>query len=314
MIIQSSKVNPELRKILQKQHYSIVGEHSGVKLCHWMRQKLLYGRACYKETFYGIESHRCLQMTPTVNQCNQKCLFCWRFQGFNEKEFSSADDVENILEKSIKAQQTLITGFNGDERCNRDLYKEAKIPKHVAISLAGEPTLYPKLNDFIELCHKKGMTTFLVTNGTTPEVLQKLENLPTQLYITVAAPNKEIYKKLCVPLIPDAWEKLNETLEILSTLDCRKVIRHTLVDNWNLGYEKEYAKLDEKANPNFIEPKGFVFVGYSRERMNISNMPSHEKIRTFSKKLAELTGYEIKMERKDSRVVLLSKDDKIKLF
>lgn len=307
-------MNPQLRKILQKQHYSIVGEHSGVKLCHWMRQKLFYGRVCYKETFYGIESHRCLQMTPTVNHCNQKCLFCWRFQGFSEKELKISDDVEFILEKCIKAQQTLITGFKGDERCNIELWKEAREPKHVAISLAGEPTLYPKLSDFIGLCHKKGMTTFLVTNGTTPEVLESLDNLPTQLYVTVAAPNKEIHKKLCVPLFKRAWEKLNETLELLPSLDCRKVIRHTLVDDWNLGYEKEYAKLDEKANPNFIEPKGYVFVGYSRKRMNISNMPSHEKIRVFSKNLEELVGYEIKMERKDSRVVLLAKDDNIRLF
>ena len=158
------------------------------------------------------------------------------------------------------------------------------------------------------------MTTFLVTNGTKPDVLKKLDNLPTQLYLTVAAPNKEIHKKLCVPLFHGAWEKIIETLKILPSLDCRKVIRHTLVENWNLGYEKEYARLDEKASPNFIETKGYVFVGYSRIRMNIKNMPAHEKIRDFSKKLAELTGYETKMERKDSRVVLLAKDNNKQLF
>lgn len=307
-------MNPQLRKILQNQHYSIIGEHSGVKLCHWMRQKLLYGRACYKETFYGIESHRCLQMTPTVNQCTQKCLFCWRFQGLSEKDFKSYDEPRYILEKSINAQQTLISGFKGDRRCNLDLWKEAREPKHVAISLAGEPTLYPKLDEFIGFCKKKGMTTFLVTNGTTPKVLENLDNLPTQLYVTVAAPNKEIHKKLCVPLIPNAWKKLNETLKLLPSLNCRKVIRHTLVENWNLGHEKEYAKLDILANPNFIEPKAYVFVGYSRKRMNISNMPSHEKIKEFSKKLAELTTYELKMERKDSRVVVLSRDENIKIL
>ena len=76
----------------------------------------------------------------------------------------------------------------------------------------------------------------------------------------------------------------------------------------------KYAKLDEKASPNFIEPKGYVFVGYSRKRMNIKNMPSHEKVRKFSENLAEMTGYEIKIERKDSRVVLLAKDENIRLF
>jgi tRNA wybutosine-synthesizing protein 1 len=75
-------------------------------------------------------------------------------------------------------------------------------------------------------------------------------------------------------------------------------------------YIEAYAKLDRKANPMFIEPKGYVFVGYSRKRMNLSNMPSHESVRDFGNKLAELTGYEMAMEKPDSRVVLLAKNPK----
>ena len=85
----------ELKKILEKQHYAIIGNHSGVKLCHWMRQSLIYGRECYKQSFYGIDSHRCLQMTPTVNHCNHMCLFCWRHQEFNEI------DLKNIVHHLI---------------------------------------------------------------------------------------------------------------------------------------------------------------------------------------------------------------------
>lgn len=187
-------------------------------------------------------------------------------------------------------------------------------PRHVACSLTGEPTLYPRLSEFFEECHKRGMTTFLVTNGTNPEAIENMDVLPTQLYVTVAAPNEEIYKKLCVPLVAKGWEKLNETLELLPSLDTRTVIRHTLVKGWNLGYEKEYAKLIEKAEPWFIEPKGYMYVGYSRQRMSMENMPSHEEIKEFAQKLAELTGYKIEAEREDSRVVLLGrgKERKIK--
>ena len=96
-----AKMKPEFKKILEKQHYGIVGRHSGVKLCHWMRQSLIYNRECYKQTFYGIESHRCLQMTPALNHCNQMCFFCWRHQGFTEKEIKNPDDPKYILEKSI---------------------------------------------------------------------------------------------------------------------------------------------------------------------------------------------------------------------
>ena len=306
-------MNEELKEILKKQHYAIVGNHSGVKLCHWMRQSLLFGRECYKQTFYGIESHRCLQMTPTVNQCTQNCLFCWRYQGFTELEIENPDDPEFILEESIKAQRKLITGFKGDERCDQRKWREANDPKHVACSLTGEPTLYPRLGEFFETCHKRGMTTFLVTNGTNPEALEKLDPLPTQLYISVVAPNKDIYKKLTRPLIPDGWERLQRTLELLPSLDTRTVIRHTLVNGWNMdeAYIDEYAKLDEKASPVFIEPKGFVLVGQSRQRMTLNNMPSHEQVMSFGKKLADKLGYFFANEKEDSRVVLLSKNKKV---
>lgn len=301
-------MDKELRRLLERQHYRIIGQHSGVKVCHWLREKLLRGRSCYKETFYGIESHRCLQMTPSMDACTQNCLFCWRVKGFSQTLRKDFDEPEMILEESISAQKPLISGFKGDDRCDGDMWSEALEPNQVAISLSGEPTLYPRLGDFIDLCHKKGMTTFLVTNGTTPHLLEELDPLPTQLYVTVAAPNKEIMKTLCAPMIPGTWELLNSTLELLPSLDTRTVIRHTLVDGWNLGFENEYARLDEKAQPTFIEPKGFVFVGGARMRMSMDNMPQHEKIAAFGKRLGSLLGYEMLMERSDSRVVLLGTD------
>jgi len=305
-------MNPELEKILKKQQYGIVGNHSGVKLCHWMRQSLLHNRECYKQTFYGIKSHRCLQMTPAINQCTHMCLFCWRHQGFTEKEFEKIDDPGFILEESIKTQQKLITGFKGDARCDLKKWEEANHPNMVACSLSGEPTLYPRLSEFFEECHKRNMTTFLVTNGTNPEALRKMDVLPKQLYVSIVAPNKDVYKKICSPLLPDGWKRINETLELLPSLDTRTVIRHTLVDGWNMDekYIKEYTQLNKKAKPMFVEPKGYVFVGYSRKRMNISNMPSHTSVRNFGNKLAKEMGYNLIMERPDSRVVLLSENDK----
>jgi tRNA wybutosine-synthesizing protein 1 len=309
-------MNTEFQKILEKQHYGIVGNHSAVKLCHWMRQSLLFKRECYKQTFYGIQSHRCLQMTPSINQCNQTCLFCWRHQGFTEKEFDKIDDPKYILDKSIEVQRKLITGFKGDERCDQKKWKEANNPNMLACSLSGEPTLYPKLGEFFEECHKRNITTFLVTNGTNPKSLEKLNPLPKQLYVSIVAPNKELYKKICSPLISNGWERINQTLELLPSLDTRTVIRHTLVKDWNMDdkYIREYAQLDKKASPTFIEPKGYVFVGYSRKRMNLSNMPSHKNVYDFGSNLANNLGYEMIMEKKDSRVVLLSKNPKMVRF
>lgn len=297
-----------MKRLLERQHYRVVGEHSAVKVCHWLREKLLRGRVCYKESFYGIESHRCLQMTPAVDACTQNCLFCWRVQGFSSNLRKDFDEPEMILEEAIKAQKPLISGFKGDERCDKAMWKEALEPNQVAISLSGEPTLYPLLGDFIELCHRRGMTTFLVTNGTTPDLLEKLDPLPTQLYVTLAAPSEDIHKKLCAPMVPGAWELLNQTLELLPSLDTRTVIRHTLVEGWNLGHEEEYAQLDKKAEPTFIEPKGFVFVGGSRRRMTMDNMPSHDSVKNFAETLGSILGYEVLAERSDSRVILLGKN------
>ena len=147
-------------------------------------------------------------------------------------------------------------------------------------------------------------------------MLEKLDPLPKQLYISIVAPNKNLYKKICSPLIPDGWEKIIKTLELIPSLDTRTVIRHTLVNKWNMDtkFIKNYSRLDKIASPLFIEPKGYVFVGYSRKRMTISNMPSHNSVRDFGIALANNLDYKLIMERADSRVVLLSKKEKTERF
>jgi len=149
------------------------------------------------------------------------------------------------------------------------------------------------------------MTTFLVTNGSVPKALADLSCMPTQLYVTVAAPNRDVFRKLCVPQFDRAWDNLMDTLDLLGSLPTRTVVRHTLVDGWNLGWEDEYAKLDERADPTFVEPKGYVFVGDSRTRMTIDNMPSHQSVLEFSTRLAARMSLDVLAQREDSRVVLL---------
>jgi tRNA wybutosine-synthesizing protein 1 len=141
-----------------------------------------------------------------------------------------------------------------------------------------------------------------------PEALEKMSTLPRQLFVSVVAPTEELYKKICAPLVPNGWEKIQQTLELLPSLSTKTVIRHTLVHDWNMDekYIDAYAKLDAKASPTFIEPKGYVFVGSSRNRLHFSNMPHHDQIRSFGQKLAEQLGYEQIMEKEDSLVVLLS--------
>ena len=70
-------ITPLLRKSLTKQGYKLVGSHSGVKICRWTKAMLRGRGGCYKHTFYGIESHRYMETTPSL-ACANKCVFCWR--------------------------------------------------------------------------------------------------------------------------------------------------------------------------------------------------------------------------------------------
>jgi tRNA wybutosine-synthesizing protein 1 len=308
------RMDKQKQEVLERQGYRIVGEHSGVKLCHWTKASLTKGVGCYKQTFYGIESHRCLQMTPTVDACNLACQFCWRTQEWGSDSLVLADDPGLIVEDSIRAQRELLSGFKGNPNVPRERFLEAWHPTNVAISLTGEPTLYRRLGEMIDEFKRRNMSTFLVTNGTTPAALRRMQaegRLPTQLYVTVAAPNEEIYQKLMVPKSGNEWRKLKETLALLPSLPTRTVIRHTLVEGWNLGWEDEYAELDRLGTPMFIECKGYSFVGESRLRLEAENVPSHASIRTFAERLANRIGYRVAAEREDSRVVLLTADGEL---
>ncbi len=301
-------------QLLGKQKYHLVGQHSAVKRCRWLYESLIHGRPCYKQKFFGIKTHQCIQMTPALYQCTQRCLFCWRPQSsdlygasWDETKLTAWDSPAEIVEDTVKAHKAILSGYKGNERADEKKLQEALQPRHVAISLAGEPTLYKPIGELIQAFHDRKFTTFLVTNGTVPSALTDLSREPTQLYISLCAPEKGTYKRLCRPQIPKAWDRLNETLSILPSLRCPSVIRITSAREMNMNNAEAYKRLIMKANPTYIEPKAYMHVGFSRLRLNYSNMPSHDEIRAFATLLSNETGYDIIDESEESRVVLLSR-------
>jgi tRNA wybutosine-synthesizing protein 1 len=302
--------------MLHRQKYHLVGGHSATKRCRWLYESIVHDRPCYKQKFYGIRSHRCLQMTPSVLHCTMRCRFCWRAQSgdhelhWEENRFPTWDDPEDIIEGCIREQKRILSGYKANTQADRKKYYEALKPKHAAISLTGEPTLYPYLDGLIKGFHKRGFTTFLVSNGTNPETLSSLSEEPTQLYISVSAYNKETFHRVCRPHIQDAWKKLRETLVMLPSFKCPTVVRLTLARHLNLKCPTQYARIMKRANPTYIEPKAYMHVGFSRLRMKYNNMPTHKEIKDFAEELAEETGYNILDEAPESRVVLLSRLEK----
>jgi tRNA wybutosine-synthesizing protein 1 len=300
--------------VLKRQHYALFG-HSAVKLCHYTKSSLTKNKTCYKQRFYGIQSHRCIQMTPAVSFCDQNCRFCWRPLFRIEPIIVEPSNPKEIVQESIEKQRLLLSGYGAlMEQIGERKLNEAMNPRHVAISLSGEPTLYPLLSELIEAYHSNGFSTFLVSNGQHPEVLEKL-SLPTQLYISLEAFNEKLHRQINAPLRKGSWEKLNQTLELLPSLNTRKAIRLTLMKGINMFHEKEFAKLIEKASPDFVELKAYMFVGYSRQRMKEENMPLHSEVKDFAVKLNKHLNYKLVDEQPESRVVLLwNEKTSLKIF
>jgi tRNA wybutosine-synthesizing protein 1 len=302
--------------------YGLVGNHSGVQICSWTRKALRGKGICYKQKFYGIDCHRCCQMSPALAWCQENCIFCWRPMEWMKKIEMGEDEVDaalEIIEGSVTARRKLISGVGGADDANQKMWRESfdKFPSHWAISLSGEPTIYPKLGELIELLtkHSEVKSVFLVTNGQEPKALLLLaerKQLPTQLYVSVDAANEEMFKKVNKSLHKNGWKRLNETLELLPKLRCRRVLRFTLIKGLN-DDEKlmpEYAALFEKSEADFIEVKGYMFLGESRRRLKFDNMPTHEYIVDWSKKFAkQLSNYKMINEDRLSRITLFKRKD-----
>lgn len=293
---------------LESSGYRFVGSHNhaAAKICHWTKQSILDKGVCYKEKFYGIESHRCLQMAPAVPNCQQKCEFCWRDLSYTQTQWEGEyDDPKTIIDEAVKAQNNLLCGFFGNDKANKEKLEESKTPTNAAISLAGEPMLYPEIDELISEFNRRNFTTFVVSNGQCVDKLKNLENEPYQLYLSLDAPTKKIYNNVCQPQISEGWDNLNQSLNTLASFNSRTCIRTTCVKGRNMTNPEKYAELIKKASPNFVEIKAYMCVGSSRHRLTPDNMPTFDEVKSFAQKIGENCGKKIVNESEVSRVVLL---------
>jgi len=288
---------------LRKLGYKAVGSHSAVKPCMWLNRAMHGGDHCYKGRFYGVESHRCLQMTPWLD-CNQRCRFCWRPHELGNPS-GEVDAPDDVVEGCLEAQYRFTCGYGGDPIADELRFKDSKEPRHAAVSLAGEPTLYPHIAELLECFHKRGMTTFLVTNGTLPDVIEEVQ--PTQLYVSLDAWDDESYREVCGP-VGTKFEDVKKGLKAVAEKNCRTTIRTTLVSGLNMSNPERFAHIAELAQPDFVEVKGYVHVGHSRYRLDRGAMPSHGEVVDFARRYGRAMGYELCDEVEISRVALLTPD------
>ena len=308
-------LNKKIRSKLEKNQYRIIGNHSAVQICKWTKKAIRGEDVCWKEKFYGIKSHGCCQFSPAVMWCHNQCIHCWRPIELNLGiELGKIDEPKEIIENIVKERKKLLMGFKGNKKVDMEKFKESLNPTLFTFSLSGESTLYPPLGEMIKEIRKRKAISFLVTNGLEPEKIKELSRkkcLPTQLIVSLNSPNKKSYDFWHHSIKKNAWEKFNETLNILSRLKCRTGIILTLIREINMKkeYLEEYAKLIKKANPLFINIRAYVSRGYSQKRINYKKMPTHSEIKDFSRKLLKfLPKYKFLDEKIDSRVVLLGKN------
>ncbi|MFX1377585.1 MAG: radical SAM protein [Promethearchaeota archaeon] len=413
--IVDNKITNEFVESYTKTTYRIIGDnrHSSIKPCHWLEQRLATGRDnrnCYKGVF-GVQSHRCLQNTPSLPFCNHQCVFCWRDieSGSLGSEFIvEADDPKILIDEMLRHHKDIIENhlplrrylenyeimidilyyillnneqthsinslsnnihvsknkveravtllknqefirpinsssnnfrLDDDVNCcissrdeleiliNRELtspddimqaHTEAMMPNHAAISLDGEPLLYPRISEFVQEFKNRNMTTFIVTNGTLPERIEKLDPLPTQLYVTLPAPNEKVYKKLCRPMIRNGWSNIMDSLDLTKSLSSRTVVRLTAIKDLNLSenFINEYAKIIEKTSPNFFEIKGFTLQAKAlliKDRLKAEKevqefFPEYDYLEDLALKFEKVSGFPLIYKNKASRDFLFAID------
>lgn len=219
------------------------------------------------------------------------------------------DEPETIVEGLILKHKKMIKEFRGVPGVEQDKWNEAMIVKHCALSLVGEPIMYPKINQLLRLLHDQNISSFLVTNAQFPDAIRTL-NPVTQLYVSVDAPTEAALKKIDRPLFKDAFDRLLQSLRILRQVKGRTVYRLTLVKAWNNEELEAYASLVQEGEPDFIEVKGVTFCGTSKATvLTMENVPWHEEVLKFSEKFAALLTprYELMAEHEHSNAVLIAK-------
>ena len=317
---QLIQIKPAISEQLKKAKYG-VSDHSTVELCHWTKKSFKHEGSCYKHKFYGISTHRCMEFSPAGMYCENRCVYCWRPMEFYDSMEMKPEQVaepEEILAKLMAERKKLINGYYGDSRNDKQRLDESLLPSHYAISLSGEPTMYPKLPELIKYLNSLEATKsiFLVTNGQEPDMIQRLQDedaLPTQLYLSTNAADYESFLKINKPKYDDSWERWNRTLDMLKHLNTRTVLRVTLIRNYNDqdSMIPVFAKMFKESSPHFIEIKSYMHIGRSTNRLEHSNMLEMEEVKRFSEQVAKQSQiFSVMDESFVSRISILQNNER----
>lgn len=253
-------------------------------------------------------------------------VFCWRHHKnpVGREWRWKTDDPNEIVDLAVKEHISMIKETKGIPGVLKDRWEAAHTVRHCALSLVGEPIMYPKIDEFLADLHRRDISTYLVTNGQHPKAIEELRPI-TQLYVSVDASTPETLEAIDRPLFSDAWERLRYSLKCLKDKGQRTVARLTVVKGWNSDEISGYAKLIALGHCSLVEVKGVTFCGKSdASNLNMSNSPWHHEVvgmvRTLQQELQKIRDetpegqekipeYGLACEHKHSVSVLLARVD-----
>ena len=305
-------INPRIRQGLTKQGYKLFGTHSGVKLCRWTKSMMRGHGGCYKHTFYGISSLACMEMTPSL-ACANKCVFCWRHHtNPTAREWRwKHDPPEFVINSALEGHRKMLKVLRGVPGVTEERLKQAMQVRHCALSLVGEPIIYPEISKLCTLMHQNEISTFMVTNAQFPDRIRDLTAV-TQLYVSVDAGDKASLQAIDRPVFEDFWDRYLECIRLLALKKQRTVFRLTLVKNYNISDIDGYVSLVRLGKPEFIEVKGVTYCGDNGDNgISMRNVPYHHEVIEFCELLRKHVGetYEIACEHEHSCCVLLARKE-----
>jgi len=147
-----------------------------------------------------------------VGGCNFRCPFCQ-----NPDLVTGFEDLPSITEEKVIEY----------------LVSRRKWLDGLAIT-GGEPTIYEDLPNFMERVRREGFLVEMETNGTNPRMIRDLvkDDVVSYIALDIKAPLIwENYKKAAGIKDKDLFEKVKETVEILSTSNIDYELRTTIVPN-----------------------------------------------------------------------------------
>ena len=116
----------KIKKEFEKKHYAFVDDFS-VQICSWTKKALRNEGTCYKDKFYGADTYKCAQITPTTFYCQQSCIHCWRPMEYMKVKYNeiTAKKPEEIIDKLIEQRKKLLIGFLGNDKVDKEKVKRS---------------------------------------------------------------------------------------------------------------------------------------------------------------------------------------------